>query len=188
MAPPIFRLILFSASIGMLLLIPATSLAQNPATDFKELRLKISAGDTIYVTDQSGRELSADVLDVSDATLGVRISGERRNINEADVLRIRQRQRDSLWNGALIGLGVGIGSGALLAQFSDDCSYSGGSACVGPALQLGAGCAAVGAGIDALIRGRRVIYQRPSSGVSRRVTVAPTFSASVNAIVLTWGF
>jgi hypothetical protein len=43
-------------------------------------------------------------------------------------------------------------------------------------------------GIDALIKGRKVIYERPGGGASAHLTVAPAFSANAKAVRMTWLF
>jgi hypothetical protein len=75
-------------------------------------------------------------------------------------LQIQQtvRQSDSVLNGALIGAGVGVASGLFLCTRTEpwqNCRDD-----VGPMLRIGALGAAIGAGIDALIRKRTTITAR----------------------------
>jgi hypothetical protein len=151
------RLVTFSA-LAVLMAAPAAG--QTVATTFEELRLKVQAGDTVYVTDDSGQsEQAARVLDLTAASLTVSIQGVRRELVESRVRRIRQRLPDSRKNGALIGLLVGAaGSTAgAVAMASPAGSCTGG--CVGVNILFGGGLGAlVGLGIDALIQGRKDIY------------------------------
>jgi hypothetical protein len=88
-------------------------------------------------------------------------------------VRVRQRRSDSLTNGLVIGAVAGTAyfvTAAALLKDSDGGDVIVSTALVGGVLFAGAGAAA-GAGIDALIVRRQVIYERPASGGS--VSVAP---------------
>jgi hypothetical protein len=134
-------------------------LAQDVATNFEELRLKVRPGATVYVTDENGREYAATVVSISATTLAVSVGGKDRRLEQVSVRRIRQRLPDSLWSGVLIGGGIGVALGALSVGLSDDCS----GGCAASPVISGAMFAAIGAGIDALIKGKKVIYE-PSAG------------------------
>ena len=154
----------------------AASLAfgQQPARSLDELRLKVKAGDTIYLTDQSGRERRGRLIDLSSAALTVSFDGEARELPESSIRRIRQRQPDPLWMGGTIGAAIGGGLGVALASFSEECSHnSTSSGCVGPVLSMAGLGAAVGIGVDALIQGRKVIYEGSGLSVQVRPLVAP---------------
>jgi hypothetical protein len=79
--------------------------------------------------------------------------------------------RDSLWNGTLIGLGVGLGSTAALDAVSCDNGFAGCDFPWAATLTLGGIGAAAGAGIDFLI-GRR------SEGRTTRLWLAPIMGAT----------
>jgi hypothetical protein len=178
-----------TALLAIIVSLPAEGYTQVLATNFRELRLKAGPGDTLYITDQSGREFSSKVIDLSETLLAVRVAGKRRDLTEADVTRIRQRQPDALWAGALIGFGVGAGFGAVPASFDEGCRSQGGvgGACAGPILSFGLLGAGVEVGIDALIKGRKVIYEAP--GITpNRVTLQPIVSPSVRGVRLTIPF
>jgi hypothetical protein len=159
------------ALLAGLLLLPAAAHAQVIAQSLEELRLKVKSGDIIYVRDETGREQRAQIVELTPAVLSVSMSGKTREFTDRSVLRIRQRQHDSLWTGAVIGAGVGGALGALAGSFSEDCSHRT-TACAGPVLSLGAVGLGVGAGIDAMIQGRKVIYD--AGRKSARVVVKPT--------------
>ena len=85
------------AIVAALLLVPISrAAAQEVATTFDQLRFRVGPGDTIYLADETGREVSASVIEVSTRALVVSISGTRREFTEAEVTRIRQRLPDSL--------------------------------------------------------------------------------------------
>jgi hypothetical protein len=175
-----WRIVVLSVVV---VLMPAGGFAQAVATNFGELRLKAGPGDTLYITDTSGREFSSKVVDLSEKTLAVRVGGETRDLTEADVRRIRQRLPDRLWPSALIGFGVGAGLGALVAGFIE-CE---GAECAGPSLGYGALGVGIGIGIDALIKGRKVIYEAPGTKPTR-VALQPIVSGSVRGVRVTVPF
>jgi hypothetical protein len=177
-----FRVGLFAS---LFVLAPAFASAQAPARNLDELRLKIKAGDTIYLTDPSGHERSGRVVDLTPTLLTASFDGVSREFQESSILKIRKRQPDPLWTGALIGGAIGLALGAAAASFSEDCSHSTGSGgCVGPALAVAGMGTAIGIGVDALIQGRKVIYDPARAGLLVSPIVAPR-AVGVRLIVLT---
>lgn len=152
------------------LLLPWPARAQAVAQNFDELRLKIKAGDAIYVMDETGRERRGHVLDLSPSVLRMSFDGQPSEVSESATLRIRQRRPDPLWTGAIIGAGVGVALGALPAMI-DGCSYE--TSCAAPAFILGGIGLGIGVGIDAMIQGRKTIYERPAG---RTVRISPMVS------------
>ncbi|MBI1874884.1 MAG: hypothetical protein HYS05_13500 [Acidobacteria bacterium] len=51
------------------------------------------------------------MVGLSDSLVAITVKGTRRDFQEDQVRQIVRRRSDSLWNGALIGLGVGAGVG-----------------------------------------------------------------------------
>ena len=155
--------------------------AQVAPTTFAELRLKAEPGDTIYVTEANTRERRAKILDLSRSSLLVTIDGRPRELTEAKVTRIRRRMPDPIWNGAAIGAGVYFGLGAIMvaALGEGEC----GGRCMGINAALAAGIGgSLGAGIDALIEGRKTIYELPGRGSSRHLAVRPLLSANLKGL------
>ncbi len=170
--------------VAGMLLTGSSSSAQVVATNFEELRVKVAQGDEIYVTDTSGRESRASVVEVGTALI-VEMSGTRRELSEADVRLIRQRQPDSLWTGAIIGSLAGAAVGVLpVSLMSPSCQ---GAECVVPIIAGGAAGAGIGIGIDALIKERKVIYT-PGGRPASQLLVAPLFSASARGASLSVRF
>ena len=159
------------ALLAGLLLLPAAANAQVIAQSLEELRLKVKAGDIVYVRDETGREQRAQIVELTPSVLSVSVAGNTREFTDRSVLRIRQRKSDSLWAGGIIGAGVGAALGGLAASFSEECSHRN-TACAGPVLALGGVGLGVGAGIDAMIQGRKVIYE--AGRKSARLFVAPS--------------
>jgi hypothetical protein len=148
---------------AVLLLVSAAAVfAQDVATTFEELRLKIGRGATVYVTENDGQEYTATVVSVSATAFTVSVGGKERSLEQSAIRRIRQRLPDSLWGGVLIGGGIGVALGALSVGLADDCS----GGCAASPVISGAMFAAIGAGIDALIEGKKVIYEPGAAGRS----------------------
>jgi hypothetical protein len=122
---------------------------------------KTKAGEEVIVTHAgSGVELRGRLVELSSTSLAILVDGQRREIPIDDVLRIDSR-KDSLKNGTLIGLGIFAGLAVLTCPEIDSagwCAY-------GIALNAGMG-AAIGAGIDALHKGRSPIYVKAARGGS----------------------
>jgi hypothetical protein len=140
--------------------------SSGPVGPFGELWTKLKSGDTIYVLDANARETSGIFAEASESSIKLLVEGQVREIPASNVRRLARRG-DPLWNGALIGAAFGAVGGAFPAK-SDVCSadmYGFYGNCVitakDRALSSLAGAVvfgAVGAGIDALIHGRTVVY------------------------------
>ena len=154
----------------LLLLAASPSRAQDVAATLGELRQRVEPGATVYITDATGRESRVSLVEIRDSALIVSIGAERREFAENDIRQIRQRVPDSVWNGALIGFSIGAGLGIAPAALSSP--PCGGAECVAPSVGLGALFGGIGAGLDALLKDRRVIYARASASAVR-VMVMP---------------
>jgi hypothetical protein len=147
--------------------------AQAVATSFDQLAGVVTAGDKVSVIDDKGSETEGRIGTVSRGVLTLATNAGPRVFSQAEVVRVRQRRSDSLTNGLVIGAVAGTAyfvTAAALLKDSDGGDVIVSTALVGGVLFAGAGAAA-GAGIDALIVRRQVIYERPASGGS--VSVAP---------------
>jgi hypothetical protein len=156
-------LILLSASTG------STVLAQAPDTAERRLTTALRPGMTVWITDSTGREERARIVDVSSDTVTTHTGDDVRRFRTADVRRVRVRHSDPVVNGALIGAGAAAASGLLLCRLTEtweNCRDD-----VGPMVRIGAIGAGVGIAIDALIRGRRTIYEAAPG--STRLHAAP---------------
>jgi hypothetical protein len=83
---------------------PSTAQAQIVARSFDELQQILKVDETIVITDESGRQTKGKVAGVSAASLTI-LTPEKQIFLERGVAQISRT--DSLWNGALIGAGVG---------------------------------------------------------------------------------
>jgi hypothetical protein len=128
------------------------------ATRFSDLSLIVEIGDSVRVTDASGRILTGRLEGLTQGSLDVRVNSDVIRIPADNVRTVAARRNDSLANGAWIGLAsgaaLGIAAGATLAEHDEQAE-----AMLAAGLVYGGIGAAVGVGIDAMIRGRKVIYQ-----------------------------
>lgn len=150
--------------------------AQGVASSFDQLSVLVKPGDKITVVDVAGREAEGRIGQLSRDTLTLVTKAGPRQLGEGDVAKIRQRRSDSLQNGAIIGAAAGAGYGLALLALAAAISDGGGpipiSVVTGMVVFTGMGAAA-GAGIDALIARRQVIYEKPGAG--GRVSISPLF-------------
>lgn len=166
--------------------------AQELASDLNQLRVLVKAGDSLTVTDTGGSRAQGRLVQLDASTIVLELSDkQRRQFDGPMVQTVERRGGDSLKNGALIGLisggALGVWGGIQDAHYYEDAfgaGYTGPSAAreaLGFGLLMGGLGAAVGTGIDALIRGRHVIYTRSKTTVS----VAPRLDRQHKGLVLT---
>ena len=144
---------------------PGAAHAQTVATSFEELRRILKNGQTIVVTDTAGQRITGKVREVSTSPPSLGIDGPQPRTFRADSVA-EIRTTDRVLNGALIG--AGVGTGLALWDYLIDPSEPGNGAIFAVAIGLGT---AMGAGIDALIDRRRILYR--SGGQKGRLTIAP---------------
>jgi hypothetical protein len=160
------------AALVVAMLIPVSARAQaSPAPD----GLKRQALPSVYVLDDRGVETRGRLLRLDSEAVVLLVADAERRFDIGRVTRVEKRG-DSLKNGAVTGLLVGIGLG-LLGAAASDCGTS--ASCPGTRVILGAVSTAlytaVGTAIDAAVEGRTTVYEapRPSSAraASRRAVV-----------------
>jgi hypothetical protein len=149
--------------------------AQEVASSFDHLTVLVKPGDTITVVDVNGGETKGRIWKLSGDALILITSAGPRQLGEVEVATISQRRDDSLKTGAIIGAVAGTAyfvTAAALLRDSDGGNVIIPTAIAGGVLFAGLGAAA-GAGIDALISRRQVIYQKPAGRT--RISVSPVF-------------
>ena len=162
-------------AVFLLLCAGGTRVEAQGVASFDQLGVLVKPGDKISVVDVTGREAEGRIGKLSLDSLTLVTEAGPRQFGEAEVARIRQRRGDSLTNGAIIGAVAGTAyflTGLALLKDADGGDVIVGTAVAAGVLFAGMGAAA-GAGIDALITRRQVIYQKPA-GVNR-VSVSPLF-------------
>jgi hypothetical protein len=125
-------------------------------------------GERISLVAASGERLSGRVIAITASSLSMQIGNEVRRFAEAEIQTVRQRRADSLRNGALIGFGAGAGVG-----LTTPC----GRCHLDLTLAMGAAGAAIGVGIDALIKSEVVVF-RGHGASARQITVVPQIAKS----------
>jgi hypothetical protein len=124
------------------------------------LETALVPGTTVWITDSGGREHRVRIVGVSDGVVTAVDGDEIERVRAIDVMKVSVRRSDSVLNGALIGAGAAVATGLLLCSLTetwDNCRDD-----AGPMLRIGAIGAGAGVGIDALVRGRRTLYERPA--------------------------
>ncbi len=168
-------------AIGVVLLASTHAAAQEPVESFDQLKTRLRPGSTIYVTDATGHEIKGKILEIASTSL--RLSGQR-TFSKAEVLTVFQRPPDSLKTGALVGLGVGVGTVMVLTGM-----YGGGSGVELAYVYCGGIGAAIGAGIDALVPWpKQLVYAAPGSGPSTYLSVAPIATPGTKGVALSLAF
>jgi hypothetical protein len=141
--------------------------ARQPIRSFPDLQTRLHPGTTVYVIDRGGTETKGKVVEVSASALVLDVNGSRRRMEQSSVLEVQNRG-DSLWNGALIGLGVGVSALLISDPAYERCTNDPRNVCANPhageRFLAVAIMGAAGAGIDALIRSRHDVYLAPGEG------------------------
>jgi hypothetical protein len=165
---------------------PAAASAQTGAA---EIRGRLKDGQKIFIVDDQGREWKGRVVGLGADGLTLLVGSHRTDVQYSRIVRI-DRPRDGVWDGALIGLGIGAGLGLLgaLAAASDDGGWAspdpGDVARIAP-LVLGGIGAGIGLGLDAAIRRETNLYQRHEAA---RISLFPVLGRSSGglAVSLSW--
>ena len=176
------------AAVAVIIMMPSPSAAQEPPETppaaFQDLPLLVNLGDRITVTDDTGRVLQGDLVDISPSALSVLVAGTRYDLQESKYTVTSQRRQDSLKNGALLGFLAGAGSTAAALAWSDGYFYPVQWATF-PLIMGGAG-AGIGILVDSMITKSTLIFSERKS--VRRVSVAPLLSRDRKGVTVSLGF
>jgi small nuclear ribonucleoprotein (snRNP)-like protein len=124
------------------------------ATSAEGLAYRFRIGDQARVRTSEGEVLTGKIQDFDGQNL--RLDGRTWNLSEGDVAEIELRDSDPVTNGALIGLGIGVGLVALACTAGCDASIA-----VAGALVYGGAGAGLGALFDSMKKSYSTIYVRP---------------------------
>ncbi len=177
-----------AALVSFALLAPAVAWAQESVKTFDQLSTRLRVGDTVWVTDHQGHETKGTLRDITAQALVVDSHGAR-TLAASEIRQVRVRQHDSLVNGTLIGLLVGLGAGL----WFDEACREGGDLCGGRYGARTAVGAVMGTGIglavDAARRGRRmVVYGAPGAEASAHVMVVPFVTPARKGLAVSANF
>jgi hypothetical protein len=189
-----------AAIVAALLAAPVLALAQEPVTSFSQLNTRLKPGASVYVTDARGREIKGKIQGLSADGLTLEVpatwpseSAQSTTLAAGDVSLIRDRPRDSLWNGTLIGLGVGAAPWCIAAAASHEPGMSVGVECLEGTVVFGSIGALIGLAIDAGHGKKVTIYRAPSTpgtgGSSHaRLSIAPVLTPRTKGVVVAFSF
>ena len=171
------------AVLGALFLCAGSdALAQQSGQSSPESAL--TAGRTVWITDSSGREERMRIIGVSSNVVTAVVGEDTRQLSTTDIVRVRVRHSDSVWNGALIGAGAAVAAGLYLCNVTEpweNCRDD-----FGPMFRIGALGAGIGIGVDALIRGRTTIYERERGAA--RLQAAPIVGRHAGGLQVSLSF
>jgi hypothetical protein len=161
----------------------STAAAQPPAAVSAAVEAALIPGTTVWITDFDGMESKARILSLADDVVTITAGDRTRSLRTRDVARVKVRRSDSLLNGALIGAGAAVASGLLLCRLTEpweNCRDD-----IGPMFRIGVVGTGIGIGIDALIRGRKTIYEAPGAPT---LHVAPLIGRRAAGMQLSFTF
>jgi hypothetical protein len=144
----------------------------------------LKPGMTAWITDSAGHEEKAQIVGVAGDIVTTTAGQDVRRLRTTDIMRVRVRHADRVINGALIGGGAAVAAGLFLCSLTEPWENCRDDA--GPMLGIGAAGAGIGIGVDALIRGRRTIYD--AAQPSTRLHAAPVIGRHAAGLQLSFGF
>lgn len=151
-------------SLCALVVLAGGCAAKQPVHSFFDLQKRLRPGTTVSVVDGVGTETKGKVIDISPSALVLDVGGTRRRMEQNSVMRVR-RHGDPLWNGLLIGLGVGVSAMLITDPAYERCTNDPRNVCANPhtgeRILAVAAMGVAGAGIDGLIRTRNDVYLAP---------------------------
>ena len=182
--------IITGAAAAVIVLIAGSAKAQSVSDSFDALQGRVNSGTRVVVKDQTGRETEGVLTSLTASGIALTVGNDQRQWS-ADEVRELRRRGDSVKNGALIGMGIGLGAGfvggmAMGAWMSNEGGNAAGAFLAMSALGAGIGAAA-GAGFDGLRQGQTVLFRRSSSGHGS-VSVAPVLTPTVRALHVSMRF
>jgi hypothetical protein len=167
-----------------------SSVSAQQVNSFEQLQLLVKPGDKIDVIGVDGIRTRGKIESLTPASLRLSTKGGIRDFAQKDALEIKQKRPDSLGNGALIGAvsGGGLMGGAAIAFCSGgECDANGGQIAMSIAAYTGIG-AAIGVGIDAMIKHHQVIYKQSTQSAFKNVGVAPLLTSGHKGAVVRFSF
>ena len=166
-----------SAAVTLALLgVPAVAAAQA-----ERIADVVKPGQHVLIVDEQGRRIDGRVDLASAETVRVLTRAGSEDVALDRIVRIDRP--DTLKNGALTGLGVGVSFGVLSVAMQPDGTDA--KWLFASLVSNGVACTLLGTGIDALFDTRRTLYER---GRRLQTRVAPVVGSGVRGATLavTW--
>jgi hypothetical protein len=167
--------------------VPASAQSKG---SFEELQSVVKTGDTVTVTDSSGKPMEGRILGLSRDALRITSHGVTRDFTQRDTLQITKDKFDSVLNGALKGAAVGGAIGGTLAIICvarHACDNEGTfvAGAVAGYVLLGA---TVGVTADALTSTRVMIYRSPGVALANHIYIKPMYSNDRKGVGVNFSF
>jgi hypothetical protein len=151
-----FRLALVNLALAVTS--AAVASAQPAAASLEDLK-SLESATRVTVEDMQSRRFRGTIADASERLLLLRIGGEIRRFEAAEIRSVYIRKEDSLVNGTLLGAAVGGGLTSLLF-LDNECRDD--PTCYKAVVAYAGLGALAGLAIDALIHGTTVVYNAAS--------------------------
>ena len=177
--------------VGLCAACEASAQTAQKANDFSSF----NNGRALIVVDDSGKETRGRVLRSTMDSLTMTVEGRDRLFDRQGVKAIYELQGDSVRHGMMIGLAAGAALGASVVAFESVCggSFEEARSCTGgeqarQAAVVGGVFGAIGMGIgtlsDALVRDRRLLYERSGGAEGPAISIVPYLAPSGRKLLL----
>jgi hypothetical protein len=162
-----------------ILVAPSIAIAQTGGMRLDDV---VTTGMKVSVVDDDGRRIEGRVLEHSQESLRLAVNGSSEEILSDRIVRIDKP--DSLKNGALVGLGIGLAVGTFGAVLSSGVNIEPEWVVAGFTYHAVA-FTLLGTGIDAMFNNRRTLYER---GGRLQTRVSPVIGRGVRgaAVSVSW--
>ncbi|MBI2839823.1 MAG: hypothetical protein HYX75_16035 [Acidobacteria bacterium] len=163
------------------------ALEKPPSGSIEQVLAQLERKDRLRVTDSEGHTLSGRLAEttMTAITLQPEKGAQYSVAIPTDRIRSLERRRDSLLNGALIGMAVGGGAVVAMEVGYNDWSEPGIAPAIAAATAVG-GC--VGAIVDALICKPRLCFEAAADRRPVSLNVSPHGAGFGKGVLVTLGF
>jgi hypothetical protein len=168
-----------SLPAALLLLILASPPPAVAQTIGERIPVAVKTGLRVSIIDDQGRKIEGRVDAVSEHGIRLRMRGGSEEIPVDRIVRIDGP--DSLRNGALIGLGLGLATGVAGGALDPQWRDHRGTFMLVSVIGNGVIWSALGTGIDAIFDNRRTLYERGRTQSTHSRTAAPMLTAAAGS-------
>jgi len=176
------------ALVACLIALPSIAAAQTPVDWHMHVSV-LDPGDRVNVRTMEGTRLGGRIVRVDADALTLNSEGRELRLPAVGVRSIERQ--DNVWNGALVGLTAGFGTGVVLMSTCDPgflCEHSPRAILACGTLTGGFGFG-VGLVIDAIVRGDRTVFRRSERGrAGVEFEMAPIVTPTRKGLAVRLGF